>query len=1331
MSDEFTPFEKMMLSSKSKTLQDIGKKAYKARTGKEHPDTYMPPGAKPGQSKVRWIKPSKKKKHVAKKTETVVTEEKVETKPAMPSKPLEHMIQRKKAEMVQTAQKTTQTKQEMTAMQKRAKFENMLLKTGNKAAQIIVRTMQEQDVKSKFNVVSKPIKNLNKTFLVIWEKPSGETVRVLVKGNALEKTIKDIPSTFNGRVLQIREATGDKKIFYNVPSSSEIGSAYTKTYEETGIVPFVIKKEIIQMMEREHPEEWKQYKMLGLEDEFVRYTYEKSLGITPKKSFTDIFNRRAWSNEEWVRRYGTFKVNGKEVTWSELKRKEPALYLEKTDSGQYLPTYDYSKWHKEYGKQAIKQVGKPLYYAKEYMLGYSQIYEPKFWASAIFGGKKGLNEYIGKKEYEYTKKIESGKGLESWGELQYPAWENVIGPFLTVAGGSALFAGIGKLGEGGQILSKYLPYVVGTAFFSTAGAEIGYTAAMHKEEPLLGFGSKEAFEKELGLGMQIVSGGAGAKWATSPETKAYFSEKVGQIKEFGGNVKNVVYEKVPLAGEIGGKIKAFKIQGMIRPYQERFDVKIASAWDRFARERGLKLFESPEEKFFFKAKMRYNISKFIYPEKYQIKKIKAEFYQQQPSKIPHYHGKPVSKTELILGDKNVSMKMEDIFGKIEATKKGYIEISTQRSKLMPESELILGGERESMNIEDILGKHELLNISRTAKTEIKEPIQMPSSIQESGIPSYQKVRIKTKMLINPEKPYELYFASETVGSPKKYSFGKINTKGWKAKVEGYTFEENEISKLIPKKEISQRKIKAEIIGGKKGKIEKLISERAIKMSEVDLSDYLKTSFSDLTSKEIANELESFWGKIRTSGGKKFTSNIENKYIGELKDLSVSTSKGTTKYYKREMKFIEKYAKTPEERLPFPKRLTGTMKGYKEIPDLRIESTATSLQKNAEFGNKYIESQIKKYNVVVSKGKFKSAGEIKGTYGEFINEIVSVKPSGKEKIYYGEHGGFDYRTLTENIGEHLILPGGITSSMSKIEYPEGMFPRMYSKQYSLAELEAMEAGIQNTSVLNKGIKSNAKKVLPIVGVGIATDLTSKQVYTPAVELKMFQEKDIIKDMEKELAQLKISVSAEEQIQEQISQEQIELMTDLNLNLPENSMDIGMDLMPPVVPETEEPYVPHIPILNERQKARQYVTGAGKKGNAYDVLVKERSMYHGKVRKPIRFKKENIVPLSKKEAMGLGATIADNTSAVSFKIKKTSGSPKKSLLPHKSFESIKHKFTKKGDVYIEKPKYRMDTVGEIKGITKLGWESNKINVKKINMKNLFGKKKKKGGNNVRYI
>jgi len=173
--------------------------------------------------------------------------------------------------------------------------------------------------------------------------------------------------------------------------------------------------------------------------------------------------------------------------------------------------------------------------------------------------------------------------------------------------------------------------------------------------------------------------------------------------------------------------------------------------------------------------------------------------------------------------------------------------------------------------------------------------------------------------------------------------------------------------------------------------------------------------------------------------------------------------------------------------------------------------------------------------------------------------------------------------------------------------------------------------------------------------------------------------------------------------------------------------------PITPVTIIPKIPWIK-PSEEEKAKPLLVAKEKaKGEGFDVYVKERSMYHGKIVRPTKFKKRNIHALTKEEALGLGATIADETAAISFKIKPTEGKPKKSLLPSKSFKEIGYKFTKKGDIYIEKNKYRLDSPGEQKEISSLGRISRKQNLlsnKKLDLgiKKIVKKRRKK---NVRYI
>ena len=47
----------------------------------------------------------------------------------------------------------------------------------------------------------------------------------------------------------------------------------------------------------------------------------------------------------------------------------------------------------------------------------------------------------------------------------------------------------------------------------------------------------------------------------------------------------------------------------------------------------------------------------------------------------------------------------------------------------------------------------------------------------------------------------------------------------------------------------------------------------------------------------------------------------------------------------------------------------------------------------------------------------------------------------------------------------------------------------------------------------------------------------------------------------------------------------------------------------------------------------------------------------------------------------------------------------LIDLKPFDDISHKFYLKDDILIEKPKHRIDTKGEVKGVSALGWYAEK--------------------------
>ena len=137
----------------------------------------------------------------------------------------------------------------------------------------------------------------------------------------------------------------------------------------------------------------------------------------------------------------------------------------------------------------------------------------------------------------------------------------------------------------------------------------------------------------------------------------------------------------------------------------------------------------------------------------------------------------------------------------------------------------------------------------------------------------------------------------------------------------------------------------------------------------------------------------------------------------------------------------------------------------------------------------------------------------------------------------------------------------------------------------------------------------------------------------------------------------------------------------------------------------PSVPNYPLPPPLMKADVYGLFGHTRGQGYNVKIRERHIVKGKKVKEGRFKKINKRPLSLKNAESLRGMLLDNTAAASGKIVPVNAMAQEPLIDLKPFEDIQHKFYMKDDVLIEKRKHRIDTKGEVKGISALGWYSEK--------------------------
>jgi hypothetical protein len=142
-------------------------------------------------------------------------------------------------------------------------------------------------------------------------------------------------------------------------------------------------------------------------------------------------------------------------------------------------------------------------------------------------------------------------------------------------------------------------------------------------------------------------------------------------------------------------------------------------------------------------------------------------------------------------------------------------------------------------------------------------------------------------------------------------------------------------------------------------------------------------------------------------------------------------------------------------------------------------------------------------------------------------------------------------------------------------------------------------------------------------------------------------------------------------------------------------------PPPKPEYARTIPPILP-LRDKEKIRP-TEAAG-----YDVYVKDRVYVKGKRKYQDRYRKLSRHPMTQQRALSYGAHLVDHSAAATFYIKPTTKPARDPLLRFNSWETQQQRFysRKLKDetvIYIEKTQNRINTEGEIKGISALGWRS----------------------------
>jgi len=167
---------------------------------------------------------------------------------------------------------------------------------------------------------------------------------------------------------------------------------------------------------------------------------------------------------------------------------------------------------------------------------------------------------------------------------------------------------------------------------------------------------------------------------------------------------------------------------------------------------------------------------------------------------------------------------------------------------------------------------------------------------------------------------------------------------------------------------------------------------------------------------------------------------------------------------------------------------------------------------------------------------------------------------------------------------------------------------------------------------------------------------------------------------------------------VSQAQAQAQMQIQLQMPIFKQELVMQ------PETSLMFKPGV---RYRGKGRfkipllPLLDGAGDRsireepGKGFKVEVKDRYIVRGKKKYKEQFSTLRTHPLSKQDAMSLGATVVDNSASASFRIRPVSGRSRPLKLSVNSWSSIGHKFysSKRKCVVIENILFRIDSFGEV--------------------------------------
>jgi len=1118
---------------------------------------------------------------------------------------------------------------------------------------------------------------------VHWINREGKTVTSLTEVDRLESVEQEIREVHGGRITKVEthEAAPHLKSRElwkeDVEALPLIVTEPVKTIEE--IVKYTavyekIPERIVTKRFLPTPERFAEKRGLPTEV-FAEYmavgeVTTETRDMTQAEITESLSKMTKDERISWYKEHAQFGIEGEEKkSWAEIKKEQPDwdLTVKGTEAKILTPETDTGQLLKVMGEQYEKQT--PAQRGVRYgSIGLLSLFRIETWIARYstpgMGGVIKQAEETLRWEYQISKEDDP---FRKWIAVQRPAYEHVIIPFIAGAGIGAAFKGIGlaaetATGTTSKVLHQFAtkaPYVFGGVISTAVGADIGLTAARQATgDPYKDWTSKETLSKIFGYGVMFTSAGIGAHWVRGVHISESQLMKVEQARiQF-----NKSMSKLPGYEAAYEQISIFRVTGKYGALQD--GVRYPSALYYGVRAR-MSMLRQPVDAF-------------------------------------------VARSALL---RQQRMAFEPPIGLDQQYR--LMAIKSPRT--------MTGAIRIQPRVGYALSTEAIASIAPRGGYLIRPPVEvMPKIFETSELIFTKKVPVKGGYLLEYMQETDIHYKPFTKGLP--YEFEKMKGFGqiFKPDMPGtYTIGGRKV--FIGATEAYDlfvgRKILLRTFGGRAERIGitrgvyaesklRIPSELHVKAPITriptfkrgvpyydtrGLPDLEKTPLTK-TVQNIDQEFYKFFSATKQAdmpGRTSFT-------LGLGRTQELYTIHSPLKAFKLT---VSEY-RTVGEVTPI-KDITGIT--GKKIP---VRGMGQVYDITEWYGTDYLKTPVTSYQQnIFTQLKNLRASHIVSSYA--VSDVGTGKTlypyaPAKQIVYDSPYGGrviYDGVKTYAATSPFITTIAGVSPVVVKDVKPVSkQIDRTLPMMAHDARLEYATVTTQLERELTKLMPKQITKPMTRLEEKMVTRQLEKQITTPVTRQI---ERQVTKPVTKQITRL-----LEKQILKQITKEIMKVTT---AYVP-YTYDIYRPHIRPTVTETVPPIQPPPTVfgflLDDMQKPFTPLEEPG-----YNVEVRGRHHFKGKKRMEGQFIKLSKRSISYENALSLGGAAVDSSAAATFKIVPTGSPAKNPIFKLAPFGNIQHKFyMKENKEIIEKRSFRMDTEGEIKNISALGWYAERIAKKK---------------------